>query len=91
MGYRINYVKNAQKIGILSQGTIHKNGKWKYIVIVCGLLLAALLNQRLRYIFLPGNPQVTERAIFEFAADIKKGESFSEAITAFCREILDNA
>jgi hypothetical protein len=40
---------------------------------------------------LPGDPEITEAALGQLIGDIQNGERFSEAITTFCREIIDSA
>ncbi len=37
---------------------------------------------------LPGDAAVTAQALQTLAADLQEGESFSDAVTAFCQQIL---
>ena len=40
---------------------------------------------------LPGDPAVTEAAIKEMIEKLSQGEQFSDAVTAFCKEIIAGA
>ncbi len=40
---------------------------------------------------LPGDPAVTAAALENLAKDLREGESLSDAVTAFCQEIMDHA
>ena len=40
---------------------------------------------------LPGDPAVTEAALREMVERLSDGEAFSDAITAFCKEIIAGA
>ncbi len=40
---------------------------------------------------LPGDPAVTEAAFVGMVEDIRAGERLSDAVTAFCQEIMDGA
>lgn len=69
----------------------------KYIVaIVLFVMLAALIcqpavNQGLKYILLPGDPDVTVSAGRELVEVLQDGGTVRESVTAFCMEILDGA
>ena len=40
---------------------------------------------------LPGDPAVTEAALTEMIEKLSEGEAFSDAVTAFCKEIIAGA
>ena len=40
---------------------------------------------------LPGDPEVTEAALYEMIERLSEGEAFGEAVTAFCKEIIAGA
>lgn len=46
---------------------------------------------RLLHILLPGDAEVTEKALETMAMDLKDGLPFSQAVVAFCNEIFRNA
>lgn len=67
----------------------------KYVLPV-GIICLSLLTlgyfgmDKLQFL-LPGEPSVTAAALDNMANSLQEGETLQEAITAFCREILDNA
>jgi len=86
MGYRISY----QNIGENPQ--CRHRGKRKIAFIVCAVavcagLLIAGRNVLLRWI-LPGDPEVTGRALETMIRSLQSGTNFSDALTTFCREII---
>lgn len=92
MGYCIEYGQQWNKKYPIK-------GKKKYawpIGAVLGIILVLLLSyDRVGSIvkswIIPGDPEVTEGAVSSFVAELKDGKSAGEAITVFCREILENA
>lgn len=67
--------------------------------MVCGaLLLFALLTNlywpegrtMLAEFLVPGDAAVTTAAFSDMVADVRAGEEVSDAVAAFCREILDD-
>jgi len=48
-------------------------------------------TQTLREFLIPGEPTVTEAAFHEMMADIQDGEPLPDALTAFCRQIVDES
>lgn len=94
MGYRITYGKTAVKEELKI-----KNYKFYKLLIICSVALILVIsigwigwsNQTIRHWMLPGDAEVTEMALQDLVVDIKKGESLSDAVTAFCHEIISNA
>ena len=85
MGYRIAY----------SQETSHKfpektRKKRPLLWVSTGALLIGLLAGGWK-LLLPGDPETTQTALTHLVEDIRAGESVSQAVTAFCQEIVDNA
>lgn len=89
MGYRITYGTVLQKVELSSPGK--KQIKIGYVVAVSALILTLVLGCKYWQFLLPGDSQVTERALHELAENLREGEQFSDAVTAFCREILESA
>ena len=89
MGYRITYETGVHKTELLLP--TRKRTKLGYIALACVLIIALALGHKYWQVLLPGDPKVTERALHELASDLREGESVSDAVTAFCREILENA
>ena len=50
-----------------------------------------LLQNWVQEFLLPGDPAVTAAALENMVDNIKDGNSIAEAVTAFCREIVENA
>jgi len=91
MGYRITYGQTLRKTNLPTNQKKTTMKKWIYFALVCVLLVFALSFGTVRRYLLPGDPVVTERALRELVSDLRTGEKVSDAVTAFCREILDNA
>lgn len=92
MGYCISYEDSGLKKPIRKHNKFQKTAILKLGMIVTSVLFILTLHQSsdLRRLFLPGNKQITERAIVELVESLYQGEKFDEAITTFCREIIDN-
>ena len=91
MGYRVRYdgKGNARKVQTYE--------KWKPLytcVLVIVFVTVCLLTDAgewLGSILFPGDPAATEMALNTMLTSLREGESLSEAVTTFCRDILDNA
>lgn len=86
MGYKIRYGLRipAEK----------KRGRWQYVAAIVLAVVIALLCVDIwngRQWLLPGDPQVTAQALDTMVDSIREGEPLGEAITCFCREIIENA
>lgn len=93
MGYYICYdIKGAGRTK-----RYFKHIKKKHIVYsLCfcafwGLMMISDIRQWLWDILCPGDPSVTEAALTQMVTDIKNGNSVSDAITAFCTDIISHA
>lgn len=92
MGYKIQY-------GPASEAEIKSRTFWKKHWKAAALLTAAVIVsltasgkiEPLRDIFLPGDAEVTRDALAEMTEKIRGGEGVADAITAFCREIIEGA
>lgn len=94
MGYRIEYG---------SQGALRKPLKPKraYSAIAATVCVLALVAGAIavkhtsltwvQEVLLPGDPAVTAAALENMVDNIKQGDSIAEAVTAFCREIVEHA
>ena len=94
MGYMIYYGKECEAE---HNWNTRSNGRHKRriiaAVIICAALLAAAMGKTdaMQNLLIPGNPEVTKAAFAQFSDDIRNGEHLDEAITAFCREIINHA
>ena len=75
-------------------------GKPKVTLLAAGFFLLFLLlvnlfwpagGDLLREILLPGDPAVTAEAVDSLIENLEDGETVSDSVAAFCREIIDNA
>ena len=94
MGYTIQYGQTLLKEEI-KEPCSKLNNKLIPILLITSCTIAAFLIYAkadfLRDIILPGNADVTEAALGHLAENLRSGETFGSAITAFCREIIINA
>lgn len=93
MGYKIQYGP-ALKAEIKSRSFWKK--QWKAAAVLTAMAAALVLvfigeTETLRDVFLPGDADVTHRALIELTENIREGESFADAITVFCLEIIEGA
>ena len=92
MGYRISYENG----GIRTRISPPKNiGRKRFLFFGAVFALAIFMiafhqSSRVRRFFLPGNKAVTEAAVTELVESVQRGEHFEDAITAFCKQIIDN-
>lgn len=90
MGYKIHYGPR-----ILAE---KKKGRWK-IAVAVALGLAIILvawdiltsGYPMGIWLLPGDGEVTAMALDTMVESIRDGEPLGEAITIFCKEIIDHA
>ncbi len=94
MGYSILYepelnkklkIPNQNRKFLLTVGTL------AVCVIFVILCLLTPVRTVLRDFLIPGDPDVTQSAFSQMVSDIREGESFSDAVTVFCQEILEHA
>ena len=86
MGYRISY----QNIGNIPKSRSGERKKLVLILSAVALCLGVLIagrNTLLQWI-LPGDPEVTGRALETIIQSLQNGTQFQDALTAFCREII---
>ena len=90
MGYTIRYSPETSKRYPISV----RSKTWKYFFVlgIVGLILFFALKYRSEMIrfLIPGDPDVTADAFYDLMTNIREGNA-GDAVTAFCREILDHA
>jgi hypothetical protein len=94
LGYRIKY--EGDMVITTTQPAMNKKAKRILCIAISICSIVMLLSvssglDKLKEWILPGNAKITETALNTFATDLKQGEPLDDAITAFCREILDHA
>ena len=93
MGYQISYENGGVKTNFTGKKQFDKmKGIRVAILIVIGIFLVACISsEEFRHLLLPGNEEVTRAAVTDLVESIQSGEGMEEAITAFCRQIIENA
>ena len=93
MAYRIDYSTH-------SSPKIDSPGKQRITAMAAGFFLLFLLlvnlfwpagTEIVRQALIPGDPEVTVTAVDNLVSGLKDGQQLSDAVTAFCREIIANA
>lgn len=88
MGYRIEYDSGGAK----RQEVRKKRFPVVWVLLCAGA--AALLIPGVRtavwHWLLPGDGAMTAQALGELVTDLQTGEPFGEAVTVFCREIIQH-
>lgn len=94
MGYRIVYGEDPGK----KFGTGSRCSRFGILTVCCFLLFLLLTNlfwpagkQMLWELCIPGDAELTAAAFETMVEDIRVGEPISDALTAFCREVIDGA
>ena len=94
VGYRIDYGQTFKRDTISACQTFKVKKKSVYIaatIIVVIIFMFCVGTKSIRSFLLPGDPIVTEHALNTFAEQIRVGEPFRDAATAFCQEIIAGA
>ena len=92
MSYRISYGPKTPKKYYKNK----KANKLPLYAAVAGILITVMIAfpaqvQTLKHKLLPWTTPESKAAITAMLADIEDGVSYEEAITAFCREIINGA
>lgn len=91
MSYKIEYSpQDANRYPQCNRKRHTKPGRW----ILAAILIATVFWVRLNGVpdyFIPGEPEKTKAAATEMVNRLQKGTSVTEAVTAFCKDILYDA
>lgn len=92
MAYTIQYGLPARTEAVWAAGN-RKRKRWIFAVLfTIGILSGVFLGpENLQNYLIPGDPDVTRMAFVQLMEDIRQGDKIGEALTAFCREIIENA
>ncbi len=94
MGYRIMYSPedNAKYPIPIKEAGVRKwlLGGITALVLLIALSFSEVRRTALQWL-LPGDPETTSAAFGSMVEDFRAGNTFTEAVTTFCREILENA
>ena len=92
MGYCIQYDKTTGAMEI--QRTRRFQRKSILIFFILLAIVAAFLlpktRQVLKKVLLPGDETVTAQALEDLVTDLRQGSGVSQAVEAFCREIIEH-
>lgn len=88
MAYRIEYDSG----GVKWQAARKKSFPvvWVVLSVAAAVLMVPGVRTAIWHWFLPGDGAVTAQALGELVTDLQTGESFGEAVTVFCREIIQH-
>ena len=90
MSYKVHY-GTSRHDGRTREAAVRK---WIPLILLIALLTGGFLLTRQGVSFdwlLPGDPGVTAAALENLRENLAAGEPLGEAVTAFCREIIDGA
>lgn len=88
VSYQINYDPSRRRKFYTVK---HKKIPSWILAVACIALAATIFHNELKNFLIPGDPQITSAAFSSLTEDLQAGESFKNAVTAFCREIIDGA
>ena len=92
MAYQISYSGTVVKQSFQEKTVIPKFlGRMILTVCICLAAVIAMNNEAVQEFMIPGNAAVTKEAFHAFVGELRNGEDFRDAATAFCREIIDAA
>ena len=90
MGYAIQYATGVTKKYPHKKRRGKPNKKTLLGLIVVTVIAVTLVHiPAVRRLVLPGDPEMTERAIIKMVDEWQAGESLSEAVTTFCHEVIN--
>ncbi len=90
MGYAIQYAAGVTKKYPHKKRRGKPNKKTLLGLIVVTVIAVALVHiPAFRRLVLPGNPEITERAIIKMVDELQAGEGLGEAVSTFCREVIN--
>jgi len=93
MGYKISYENGGGKTVVSNKPKQITSGWRVFALLVLVVVAIALICQtdNIRYWLLPGNGKATEAAFKNFIQTVRDGTEIREAVTTFCREVIECA
>ncbi len=94
MGYHMDYEQIGQTRPQPTEK--HRVSGVIAVVLICVLVMGAVAIKTVglpwvETFLIPGDPEVTQAALQDMVSNLQEGQSIGEAVTAFCREIVENA
>ena len=89
MSYQIQYESEKNKQYPMERKSALPK---RYLVgaIIVALVVSVISVPSVRELLIPGDPEVTGAAFSQMIDNLQEGDSVGEAVTAFCREIIQN-
>ena len=94
MGYKIQYGKERTYKNVKDRsGKANKKLLYALCVIFGVLIMSFAIwkHESTSNFFIPGDAQITSTAVKHLTDALEDGAPIGDAVTAFCREIIDNA
>ena len=92
MSYAIEYNSGHSRKTQLKKRKLFIKKKTHLVTLgVIAALVVLLHINAIRKWLLPGDPEVTERAVGVMVDELKSGDSLQEAFDAFCKEVISGA
>ena len=94
MGYQIHYGRNRVVKTISEKKPEHITKSRICTLVLLAVIIMCLVIWKvepLKKVFIPGDTQITSTAVAHLTKALKEGEPVGDAVSAFCREIIDNA
>ena len=94
MAYTIQYGAPARAEAAWIKGQKKRSKRYIALGLVIALILSIFLlgsEESVQRFLIPGDPEITKAAVTQFTQNIQQGDNFKQAITTFCREIIESA
>ncbi len=93
MAYRVDYSKSGMREEVRERTFNISKAICTLALIFLIVLMGIIYPQKhmLEELLIPGDAEVTKQATAELVSNLRGGEGISEALQAFCVEIIENA
>ena len=91
MGYSISYENGS---AVKRKRAERGHNKLLVVILAAAISFAAVRivgYDQVKKLLIPGDAEVTQTAFHDFVDRIQQGSGVQESITAFCRDIMENA
>ena len=92
MSYRVEYGVSGESVFINTDKLRRKKQSGRIIcaMLVVAILVYGIVNGWIWDFLFPGHNEITKAAAENMIAEIQEGEPVADAVTAFCKEIVQN-
>lgn len=92
MGYKIKYGQTVRKRTVIDRNSVfYKGAVLTFTLLGAVLVLYLGSTGLLRQLLIPGNPDITQAAFTTMMSNLSDGMLLTDALTAFCQEIIQYA